>query len=104
MGKSITKISITSFRGATRPFDLDIDPDKDLTMLFGENGSGKSSILDAIDVVVNGGVGALEGISVGRNPDQYLCTLGTPPATLSAMVHSGQESWIGTMQRQTVST
>ncbi len=103
MGKPITKIEITSFRGATRPFDLAIDPDKDLTMLFGENGSGKSSILDAIDVVVNGGIGALEGISVGRNPSQYLCALGTPPATLRTTVHSGQESWTGMMQRQAAS-
>lgn len=104
MGKPITKIAITSFRGATRPFSLDIDPDKDLTMVFGENGSGKSTILDAIDVVVNGGVGALEGISVGHNPGQYLCALGTPAATLRATVHSGQESWTGTMQRHAVST
>ncbi len=104
MGKPITKIAITSFRGATRSFDLDIDPDKDLTMLFGENGSGKSSILDAIDVVVNGGVGALEGISVGHNPGQYLCSLGTPPATLSATVQSGAELWTGTMQRHAIST
>ena len=103
MGKPIIKIVITSFRGATRPFDLDIDPDKDLTMLFGENGSGKSSILDAIDVAVNGGIGALEGISVGHNPGQYLCALGTSPATLRATVYSGQESWTGTMQRQVIS-
>lgn len=103
MGKPITKIAINSFRGATRPFDLDFDPEKDMTMLFGENGSGKSSILDAIDVLINGGVGALEGISVGHNPGKYLCSLGTPSATLRATVYSGQESWIGTMQRQSVS-
>jgi len=103
MGKPITNISITSFRGATKSFDLTIDPDKDLTMLFGENGSGKSSILDAIDVVVNGSIGALEGISVGRNPSQYLCALGTPQATFRATVHSKKESWTGAMQQNTVS-
>ena len=103
MSKPITKILITAFRGATGLFELDFDPQKDLTMLFGENGSGKSTILDAIDVVCNGTVGCLEGVSVGQTPGKYLCALGCPPATLQVTVHSGGESWTGTMRRNVVS-
>ncbi|MBW1850347.1 MAG: AAA family ATPase, partial [Deltaproteobacteria bacterium] len=104
MSKPITKVELVGFRGATVPFDLDFDPQKDMTMLFGENGSGKSSILDAIDIICNSGIGSLEDISMGHSPGKYLCSLGSPHTTLSAIIHSGHESWTGTMQRNSVST
>lgn len=103
MSKPITKIDIVGFRGATGTCELDFDPDKDITMLFGENGSGKSTILDAIDVVCNGTVGCLDGISVGQSPGQYLCALGSRPTALQVTVWSNAESWIGTMRRNAIS-
>jgi len=102
MSKPISRVVMSSFRGASTPFDLTLDPEKDITMVFGENGSGKSSILDAIDIAINGGNGSLDGISVGANPSQYLCTLGLPPATLATTVYSGEESWSGTIRGRTL--
>lgn len=103
MSKPITKIQMTGFRGAIGAFELEFDPKKDFTMLFGENGSGKSSILDAMDVVCRGTNGCLDGISVGQNPGKYLCALGCPPATLKVSLHSNGESWTGTMRRNAIS-
>ena len=102
MSKPITKIHMTAFRGAVGPFELDFDPQKDLTMLFGENGSGKSSILDAIDVVCRGTNGSLDDVSVGPNRVKYLCALGCPSATLKVKIDSDAESWTGTMQGRAV--
>jgi energy-coupling factor transporter ATP-binding protein EcfA2 len=102
MSKPITKIQMTGFRGAIGAFELDFDPKKDFTMLFGENGSGKSSILDAMDVVCRGTNGCLDGISVGQNPGKYLCALGCQPATLRVTVHSNGENWTGTMHRNAI--
>lgn len=102
MSKPITKIQMTGFRGAIGAFELDFDPKKDFTMLFGENGSGKSSILDAMDVVCRGTNGCLDGISVGQNPGKYLCALGCQPATLKVTVHSNGENWTGTMRRNAI--
>jgi recombinational DNA repair ATPase RecF len=98
MSKPITNVHLSGFRGATIDFDLEFDPSKDITMLFGENGSGKSTILDAIDVVCNETIGCLAGVSVGQYPSQYLRTLGSQPASLQVAVHSHGESWTGTMQ------
>lgn len=103
MSKPITKVNITSFRGATTNFGLDFDPRKTLTMLFGENGSGKSSILDAIDVAVNGGTGGLADISAGAGSAKYLCSLGNSRSTLRSTVYSGTEEWSATMPNATVS-
>ena len=102
MSKPITKTRLAGFRGATTVFELDLDPSKDMTMLFGENGSGKSTILDAIDVVCNDTIGCLEGVSVGQAPGRYLCTLGAQPASLQVTVHSNGESWTGTMRRNAI--
>lgn len=102
MSKPITKILMTGFRGAIGPFELDFDPSKDFTMLFGENGSGKSSILDALDVVCSGTNGCLDGISVGQSPGKYLCSLGCQPAGLRVTVHSNGESWTGSLRRNAI--
>ncbi len=103
MSKPITKTQLTGFRGATEDFEIDFDHNKDMTILFGENGSGKSSILDAIDVVCCGSKGCLEGVSVGQSPGQYLRALGSQPAALKVTVHSKSETWTGTMQRNAIS-
>lgn len=102
MRKPITKVELVGFRGATVALGLDFDPQKDMTMLFGENGSGKSTILDAIDVVCNETIGSLGGISVGRNATQYLCSLGTERTSLNVTVHSGDDSWIARLQGSSV--
>lgn len=102
MSKPITKIQISGFRGAIKPFELDFDPKKNFTMLFGENGSGKSSILDALDVVCSGTNGSLDSISVGSNPGKFLCALGCQPATLKITIHSNDDNWTGAMQRNAI--
>jgi energy-coupling factor transporter ATP-binding protein EcfA2 len=102
MSKPITKIQMTGFRGAVGAFELDFDPKKDFVMLFGENGSGKSSILDAIDVVCSGTNGCLDSISVGQNPGKYLCTLGSQPSAFEVTIHSDGDNWTGTMRRNAI--
>lgn len=103
MSNPITKIQMTGFRGAVGELELEFNPEKDFVMLFGENGSGKSSILDAIDVVCSGTNGCLDGISVGQNPGRYLCSLGSQPNSLRVTVHSDGDNWTGTMSRNAIS-
>ncbi|MBE3038038.1 MAG: AAA family ATPase [Chloroflexi bacterium] len=102
MSKPITKLELNGFRGATSTFGLEFDPDKDVTMLFGENGSGKSTILDAIDVICNGGVGSLGDISLGHTAGQYLCAVGCPQATMKAVLYSRGAIWTATMRESVV--
>lgn len=44
----LSNLKITAFRGATRPLTLEFDQSKRVSMIFGENGNGKSTICDAI--------------------------------------------------------
>lgn len=55
----INRIEIKGYRGITRACSLNLDS-KSL-LLFGENGTGKSSFLDAIEKLFTGKVSTLEG-------------------------------------------
>jgi len=41
-------LNIDSFRGASKPLILEFDGEKTVTMVFGENGNGKSTITDSL--------------------------------------------------------
>jgi DNA repair exonuclease SbcCD ATPase subunit len=62
------KLKIEAFRGVNRPLELAINHHRDLTILYGENGSGKTTISDALEFVFFGTSGSLEEKSLdGKN-------------------------------------
>jgi energy-coupling factor transporter ATP-binding protein EcfA2 len=54
------KLSLNAFRGATQPLDVKFNTNHNITILYGENGCGKTTISDALEFVVNGTTGSLE--------------------------------------------
>lgn len=55
----LKSIELTFFRGATLPVKIEFAPDKKVTMIYGENGCGKSSIVDAFDFLCARDYGSL---------------------------------------------
>jgi ABC-type Mn2+/Zn2+ transport system ATPase subunit len=98
----ITRIEIAGFRGATKPLGISFNPKKIFTLLYGENGSGKSTILDAIDVVWNSNVGSLENVSVGSRKAKYLPSLGVAPGALQIAIRSDAELWTASIDKNEV--
>lgn len=88
----IDKIRIVSFRGATNPVEVIFD-DRPITLIFGENGTGKSTIVDAIDFVCNQKLGSLENMSVGIRAKSYLPSLGSTTESVNVEIHSGNDTW-----------
>ena len=80
------KLTIEAFRGANIPCELKINPSRDLTILYGENGAGKTTISDALEFFFYGQSGSLEAKSLDgkirlpalvhaqRNPDDLKVT------------------------------
>lgn len=56
----LQKLELNAFRGATKPFELPFHSSKKLTMVFGENGTGKSTIADAFTCLCTSDLGSIQ--------------------------------------------
>ncbi|RYE20484.1 MAG: hypothetical protein EOP51_17750, partial [Sphingobacteriales bacterium] len=56
----LNSLQLNAFRGATKPFILSFDTEKNITMIFGENGNGKSTITDALICLCTSEHGSLD--------------------------------------------
>lgn len=65
MPDGLTSLRIQHLRGAVVPFVLPFEPEKKLTIVYGENGAGKSTICDALEFIGNGKVGSLDNRGLG---------------------------------------
>ncbi len=63
MASTITKIKIVNFK---RYRDYVVEPNPHINILIGDNESGKSSILEAIDIVASGNVRRVESLGLDR--------------------------------------
>lgn len=76
---SLTSLLVENLRGAVMPFTLPFEKGRKLTIVYGENGTGKSTISDAFDLLGNGNVGSLEKRGVGGITRSYWPSVGKTP-------------------------
>ena len=89
MKERLTKISLQAFRGACDPYEIKLDQGQSLLM-YGENGTGKSSLADAIEWYFTGDIELLA--KEGR--DHAVRHLGAPK-TLPTLVTIGTNGKLG---------
>jgi energy-coupling factor transporter ATP-binding protein EcfA2 len=99
MPNKIEKLVLKDFKGAAGSTAIDFDKSKRITLLFGENGTGKSSIIDAIDFVCNENFGSIADRSVGHKQADYIVTLGSTPDKLEVNVTTSVGTWVGKIGR-----
>lgn len=97
---ALKKLTIGYLRGSVSPFELPFEKGKKLTIIYGENASGKSTICDAFEFLGKGRVGSLEnrGLgktnrywhSIGKTPADVAVTLETTTGTCSAGIAKGE--------------
>lgn len=97
MNKTIEKLTLHNFRGASGKCEIVFDTAKSLVMIFGENGTGKSTIVDAIDFIANSTIGSLEDRSVGSQGHSYLPTITKKPSELKIELASQRACLTGTL-------
>lgn len=91
----IEKMVLTNFRGASSRCEVCFDTSKPIVMIFGENGTGKSTLIDAIDFVANGKFGSLADRSVGNQPHTFIQTIGKTAKDLKVELTAGGGTWVG---------
>lgn len=97
MPTTLCNITISGFRGATSKAEIPFEPSKSVTMVFGENGTGKSTIADAFDFICNGRLGSLETYSLGGNAKKYIASLGNNATDISVSLTCNGKTWVATL-------
>jgi energy-coupling factor transporter ATP-binding protein EcfA2 len=97
---NLKSLTFEALRGATQQFELKFDSGKKIVIVFGENGSGKSTICDALDLIGNDGLSSLDGKglsstakywnSTNRNSAETNVTLAATNGTWSARLVKGK--------------
>lgn len=99
MKAKVSKLSLAGFRGATQPVEIGFDTSKPVTLIFGENGTGKSTIADALDFVCNRHFGSLEDRSMSGQPKSHVTSLGQDPKKLKVELVATVGNFTGTLAK-----
>jgi hypothetical protein len=93
---ALLQLTVEHLRGSVVPFSFSFEKGKKLTIVYGENGTGKSTLCDAFDLLGNGNVGSLDGRglgttkrywqSVGKLPIDIKVTLSTSSGDCTAAI------------------
>ncbi|MEX2382543.1 MAG: AAA family ATPase [Opitutales bacterium] len=84
---ALKRLTISHLRGSVSTFTLPFEKEKKLTIVYGENGTGKSTICDAFEFLGNGRVGSLENRGLGR-PNKYWPSLGKNSADVAVTLET----------------
>jgi energy-coupling factor transporter ATP-binding protein EcfA2 len=95
MKMPLQQLTIGGFRGATQLVEIKFE-DKPVVMIFGENGTGKTTIVDAIDFVCNEHAGNLEGRQSTPVKD-FLPALGSKASELRVDLKWFTGTWKATL-------
>ncbi|MFM2152516.1 MAG: hypothetical protein RL199_951 [Pseudomonadota bacterium] len=75
---ALRSLTIENIRGCAAPFTLTFD--KPLTILYGENGTGKTTLCDALDLLGSDRMGSLSDKGLGPAAHRYWGPAGKPQA------------------------
>ncbi len=93
----LSKLKIQKFRGASQPLVVEFDSTKNITMLFGENGMGKSTIADSLVCLCTDKLGSISDKSsidkdfirtLNAKPAEVLIKLVTDKGTFEAKLNN----------------
>jgi len=85
--EQLTSLSIENLRGSVAPFTFNFEKGKKLSIIYGENGTGKTTICDALDFLGNGNVGSLDDRGLGKT-GKYWHTVGSTPGDVSVKLEA----------------
>ena len=95
MTDRIRRLKIDGFRGTTQPLDLRFDDSKPVVLIFGENGAGKSTIVDAIESVGAGSTTFLDNwkLGKGKRKEGYIPALGKTFSDVAINLEFGSNTY-----------
>ena len=83
----LKKLTVEHLRGSVLPFILPFEKGKKLTVVYGENAAGKSTLCDAFEFLGKGKVGSLENRGLGKT-NKYWPAVGKRPADIAVTLET----------------
>lgn len=99
MRVELKTLHMSCFRGATKPVEIVFDEKKPLTVIFGENGTGKSTIADALDLICNNKYGSLLDRSMAGQPKAHVASLGKNASDLKVSLTTTKAIFACTLEK-----
>lgn len=93
----LKKLTIDGLRGATRRFELSFDPNKRITIVYGENGTGKSTVCDGLEFVANGTITSLAPRGLGVGVAKYWTSTGRAAKDIRVTLETKNGTWNAAM-------
>ncbi|MBF0632856.1 MAG: ATP-binding protein [Magnetococcales bacterium] len=88
--ESLKYYALSSLRGASRPFELVFEKGKKLTLIYGGNGTGKTTICDGFELLAHERIGSLDEKGLGAHLEQFWSTIGSEKTSISIELETGQ--------------
>jgi len=100
---ALKSLKLTAFRGSASTFTLDFEKGKKLTLIYGENGTGKTTICDAFEFLAFERIGSLEDRGMGKGLERFWPTAGKPASALAVELETSTSKCSGKIVDKKVS-
>ncbi len=100
------ELEIKSFRGSSQSVTLSFEGNKRIALIFGNNGTGKSTICDAMDFIGNSRKGSLEDKKFGGpgiDKTKYVHSVGQNATDVFVRLKCEEGEWTATLGGKSVS-
>lgn len=88
----LVSLTLEALRGATQAFELKFESGKSISIIYGENGSGKSTVCDALDLLGNESLGSLTGKGLSTTT-KYWHSTNRKPMDIEVRLASATSNW-----------
>lgn len=95
---SLMSLTLTAFRGSSRTLKINFEKSRKLTLIYGENGSGKTTICDAFDFLAKDDLGSLNGRGLGAGLHKYWPAAGRAASDLAVELETSAGICRGALQ------
>lgn len=98
----LNSLTITAFRGSCAAFTLPFETGRNLTIVYGENGTGKTTICDAFDFLAHERISSLDGYGLGKGLEKFWPTAEKSTKDLSVTLDTGAGTCSGRIANKQV--
>ena len=99
----LKSLTLTAFRGSTTTFKLDFEKGKRLTLIYGENGTGKTTICDGLEFLAFEKVGSIEDRGMGKGLEKFWPAAGKSPADVHVELETNAAKCTGKISNKKAS-